>query len=211
MPKQLSELTAKELTQTSRFLSLVLRHKAKNYGLEIEADGGVLLENLLNLPKFSEFAEPDKVVANIVDNDAKNRYTIFSKNNNWYIRANQGHSVKVSELPLKRVLDFSEIPVAIHGTYLEAWEKIQASGGLSKQKRQHIHLAAGLPEERNIKSGIRSNAQVYIYIDTKAAMRNGIEFFISENGVILTPGNSEGIISSEYFKNVDIRTAQLKI
>lgn len=33
----------------------------------------------------------------------------------------------------------------LHGTNRHAWELIKSSGGLSRMKRQHIHLAAGRP------------------------------------------------------------------
>lgn len=33
----------------------------------------------------------------------------------------------------------------LHGTTLAAWDAIRSSGGLSRMKRNHIHLAAGRP------------------------------------------------------------------
>jgi 2'-phosphotransferase len=33
-------------------------------------------------------------------------------------------------------------PMALHGTYLAAWQTI-ATDGLSRMKRNHIHLASG--------------------------------------------------------------------
>ncbi|KAG8835595.1 hypothetical protein FRC17_002187 [Serendipita sp. 399] len=116
----------------------------------------------------------------------------------WYIRANQGHSLKVEELELKEIQDASEIPVAIHGTTLEAWKAI-AQRGLSVMGRNHAHLASGMVGQSGVISGMRKSSQVLIYIDTERAIGDGIKFFLSQNGVILTPGNEEGFLPKEYF------------
>lgn len=106
-----------------------------------------------------------------------------------------------------------------------------ATQGLSKMGRNHIHLATGLPSS-GVKSGahvyeglsnvissflipflilgMRANSAVMIYLDVPKAMEGGITFFLSANGVVLSPGNDEGIIPPEYFGNVVIkgRTAE---
>ena len=46
-------------------------------------------------------------------------------------------------------------------------------------KRNHIHFAAGELGTDGVISGMRSSAQVYIYIDVHKAMENGIQFFRS--------------------------------
>ncbi len=74
-----------------------------------------------------------------------------------------------------------------HGTYLAAWPSI-ASAGLNKMRRQHVHFAAGLPGDSGVISGMRSNAEVIIYLDLEAAVNDGIPFFVSDNNVLLTPG-----------------------
>ncbi|KAL9936420.1 hypothetical protein V8E36_004488 [Tilletia maclaganii] len=37
-------------------------------------------------------------------------------------------------------------------------------------------------------SGMRLNATVLIWVDVQSALRDGVDFFLSENGVVLTPG-----------------------
>ncbi|PVU91414.1 hypothetical protein BB559_001394 [Furculomyces boomerangus] len=112
--------------QLSKFLSSVLRHNAQKMGLEIRSDGGVLLSKILELPKFRNMANAQRVIEDIVATNEKQRFTIFRdpKNNLVYIRANQGHSLKVENLDLKKVVDPNEIPTAIHGTYFSKWEII---------------------------------------------------------------------------------------
>lgn len=69
-------------------------------------------------------------------------------------------------------------------------------------KRKHIHLAKGTLDDPNIISGIRKDVQIYIFIDLAKALADGIKFYESDNGVILTPGNAEGYLEPKYFEKV---------
>lgn len=52
---------------------------------------------------------------------------------------------------------------------------------------------------------MRKSSAVLLYIDVKRAMQDGIAFYISKNGVILTPGQGdEGVLSPRYFSRVVI-------
>ena len=107
------------------------------------------------------------------------------------------------------VLNYPPVPKVVHGTSFKAWNDIQKTG-LSRMKRNHIHFAAGELGADGVISGMRSSAQVYIYIDVHSAMKNGIQFFRSANNVILSPGNADGIIESQYFKTViNVNTNQV--
>ena len=46
---------------------------------------------------------------------------------------------------------------------------------------------------------MRHTSQILIYIDVQAALDAGIKFFVSDNGVILTPGNEKGILEPRFF------------
>ena len=51
---------------------------------------------------------------------------------------------------------------------------------------------------------------MYIYIDLEKALKGGIPFFVSENKVVLSPGNERGYIPATYFQRVvDGKTRQL--
>ena len=60
-------------------------------------------------------------------------------------------------------------------------------------------MAGGLPGE--VLSGMRATSKVVIEIDVALAMSDGIDFFESENGVILSEGK-DGILAPKYFKNI---------
>mmetsp|Transcript_3336 Transcript_3336/g.7011 ORF Transcript_3336/g.7011 Transcript_3336/m.7011 type:complete len:116 (+) Transcript_3336:2-349(+) len=100
---------------------------------------------------------------------------------------------------------------------MKAWRDHIRIEGLKRMKRNHIHFASGLPacridaggeggEKRNMaapKSGMRTNSEVYIYINGRNCSKCGIPFFRSDNGVILTEGiGKEGFLPLKYFEKV---------
>ena len=51
--------------------------------------------------------------------------------------------------------------------------------------------------------GLRCRSEVVVYIDIQAAMRDGIAFYLSENGVILTRGEDEkGVLPAKYISEI---------
>jgi len=78
----------------SKTLSMLLRHKAKEFGLKITSDGFVNIEELFGLEIMQKY-KPDmeKLKAVVNDNDKK-RFEISSDEK--MIRAVQGHSMEVS-------------------------------------------------------------------------------------------------------------------
>jgi 2'-phosphotransferase len=67
--------------------------------------------------------------------------------------------------------------------------------------RNHIHFAPGFPKEEGVISGFRGSCDVIIQIDMASAMKEGIEFFISSNNVILTEG-IDGVLPPKFFLKV---------
>lgn len=51
---------------------------------------------------------------------------------------------------------------------------------------------------------MRSGSAVWINVDIYAAMADGIEFFLSDNGVVLTKGEG-GVLAPRYFKSIVFR------
>lgn len=95
-------------------------------------------------------------------------------------------------------------PFVIHGTYHAPLAAIRTQG-LSKMSRTHVHMAAGF----DAASGIRASCTVVIVVDVRRAMADGIKFFISENGVVLTSGNADGFLEPRYFAAIlDAKTRQ---
>lgn len=193
-------MNSKERTELSKTLARILRHKASDEGLTIRADGYIELTTVLARPKLRKLRATLARVQEVVENDAKTRYTLrLEGDGQYWIRANQGHSIKVDDLEL---VEMMEVPVAIHGTYQRVLPAIMESG-LKTMTRNHIHLAAGMPG--TVKSGIRGNCDAFIHIDTKRAIADGIKFYESSNGVILTAGK-DGVLEKKYFEEIQIRS-----
>ncbi|KAL2271719.1 hypothetical protein VTJ83DRAFT_1090 [Remersonia thermophila] len=138
----------------------------------------------------------------------------------WLIRANQGHSIKLESEHLLRPLAPAPSPgggplpdgavpvppVVVHGTYFAFWPAIVASGGLKPMSRTHVHFGTGLPEDQasGVISGMRHDAELVVYVDVERAMREAPEmkWWMSDNGVVLTEGDAEGLVPTRFFKEV---------
>ncbi|XP_062950588.1 tRNA 2'-phosphotransferase 1 isoform X4 [Cynocephalus volans] len=162
--------------QLSKALSYVLRHGALKLGLPMGADGFVPLGTLLQLPQFHGFSAED--VQRVVGTSEKQRFALQPGHPSIgpLIRANQGHSLKVPELELMPLEMPQALPLMlVHGTFWKHWPSI-------------------------LLKGMRPNCEVAVFIDGPLALADGIPFFRSANGVILTPGNADGFLLPKYFK-----------
>ncbi|XP_052430456.1 tRNA 2'-phosphotransferase 1 [Carassius gibelio] len=184
----------------SKSLSYALRHGAIKMGLQLNSDGFVFVDELLAHQQFCSFSLQD--VERVVDSNDKQRFKLCNhpEDGRLQIRANQGHSVQVTDLELRAVaLDDPDCPrEAVHGSYMKHWPSIR-SQGISRMNRTHIHLAPGLPGEGGVISGMRPSCDLAVYIDVAKAMKDGIQFFWSDNGVLLTPGDAAGMLAPRYF------------
>ena len=153
--------------------------------------------------------------------------TADSKPSDWLIRANQGHSIKVEDDGLLTPITTENMPLsAVHGTTHAAWPLIVASGGLKAMTRNHVHFASGLPAgftsiaakdqdgdattttTAPVISGMRKSSTVLVFLDLPKAIAAGLKFWFSDNGVILSEGNAEGLVPLRVFKRVEDRTGE---
>jgi len=215
-PKLRGHPRESEEVRISKTLSWVLRHGSKSVGLHMRSDGYVRVTELLALEKLQSVNW--EMLQQIVAADSKNRYKLLSEADTsldppskiWWIRANQGHSIKdVVDSGLTPILSVSEIPTktAVHGTSIVAWNSIRQEG-LNKMNRNHIHLAQGVPGS-GVLSGMRQSSEVYIYVDVQKAIDDGVQFFLSSNGVVLTAGNDKGYLLPKYFERPVDRNGDL--
>ena len=192
-------MDSKNLIKTSKKLSKILRHSAKSRGLNIDNGGWIKLDDILKCSEFKNITIED--IMYIVDNNDKKRFSVEARNSIIYIKANQGHSIKSinDDLLLNEITDPNYIKFAVHSTFKKSLKLIKENG-LSKMNRNHIHMA----KSKEVKSGVRKNANVFIYIDVTSAINDGIKFYESDNGVILSPG-MDGIIPSKYFLSIEYK------
>lgn len=182
-------------------MSVILRHKLVEYSLRPDAEGYVKLGNFLKLIH----GLTEKKVREIVETSDKQRFGLKELNGETYIRANQGHSGETAKLVSENGTRLTtHIKGIIHGTYSKFLPSI-LKDGLKRGGRKHIHFAKNLEAI----SGIRTTNDIIIVIRMKKAMEDGIVFFESANGVILSEGN-EGILKPHYFKEVKyIKTGEI--
>lgn len=164
------------LTDTSKFLSLILRHKPETIGISLDEHGWANVEELIaGIAKTHEFNMD--ILEEIVRTDNKQRYSF--NEDKTLIRANQGHSVPV-DVELEEVEPPNEL---WHGT----GEKYVASidkQGLIPKSRLYVHLSKD--EDTAIKVGARHGKPVLYKVKTGEMMKDGYKFFVSKNGVWLT-------------------------
>lgn len=163
-----------------------------------------LLTYKLKHPKFRQYTLAQ--IHEVVDTNDKQRFSIASLETpsgpKDFIRANQGHSIKSIQIEMEPILSADEYPTIIHGTNDKAWSLIANDPkGLRRMTRNHIHFASGLLGEEGVISGMRYSCTVLVYLDLEKALKDGVLFFKSANGVVLTDGiNGEGYLPKEYFK-----------
>ncbi|GEM07522.1 DUF1275 domain protein [Rhodotorula toruloides] len=191
-------------TRWSKTLSYILRHGAAKEGLKLREDGFVRVEELMKRPKLKgcDMATLER----IVKDDAKQRFSMRPEptgengQDELWIRANQGHSIKVEDLELKKVEKAEDVPLMVHGTYYRLWPAIEKEG-LKVMTRNHIHCAVGLAGETGVISGMRANCDLFIYLDVPKLLADGIPIFTSTNNVVLTAG-ADGVVAPQYFAKV---------
>lgn len=175
------------LTEKSKQLSYLLRHRPQEAGLTLDSQGWCEITELLR----AGFTEQE--LHEITAADAKGRYSIEGTK----IRANQGHSTDTVKLVFKAAIP----PIMLyHGTTVQAWRDIQKSRGLLPMNRHHVHLSADI-ETAQMVAGRRKRDTVILCVDTRALVLTGHKFFISENGVWLTAAVPLSSIT-EYHENI---------
>lgn len=164
------------LTEASKYLAFVLRHKPQAVGIALDEHGWANVDELVAaIAAKREFSK--EMLDEIVVTDSKGRYS-YSEDGSR-IRANQGHSINVDvELKAMEPLD-----ILYHGTATKYLASIQKSGLVSKS-RLYVHLSADV--ETANKVGRRHGDPVVLAVDSKRMASAGYAFFLSENGVWLT-------------------------
>ncbi|XP_036363200.1 tRNA 2'-phosphotransferase 1 isoform X6 [Octopus sinensis] len=196
-----------DVVAISKYLSFILRHPKKDSKLQMTEEGYIYINDILKTWRYRNLGLSD--VLHIVRSNDKQRFAVKKDDNGYYmIRATQGHSVDVN-LRLEPILNPEHFPTVVHGTTYDAWQFIRWEG-LKKMNRAYIHFASGMPEDSGVISGMRNSSVISIFIDLEKAILCGIKFFLSENRVILSKGDQNGIIHPEFFRCViNRKTGQL--
>ena len=172
------EFSERSLVSTSKFLSLVLRHRPEAIGVELDPEGWLEINALIRQAgKQGRELSPELIEEVVASND-KQRFAISEDGTR--IRANQGHSIRNVELDLTAVEPPS---ILFHGTVEKFLGSIRDQG-LKKRNRNHVHLSAD--RETAVTVGSRRGKPVILKVRALEMHQDGHEFFLSANGVWLT-------------------------
>ena len=187
-------MNSNKLNKIGRTITRILRHELDNYIHDEE--GYVDLDLLLKSNKIFDGVNFEDI-KRIVASDNKTRFSLNFMENKIFIRANQGHSSgNLNDSNMLTLID-KQITGCYHATYINNLDSIKKNG-ISRMKRRHIHIA----ESDEAKSGKRLSCNVKILINMELAINDGIKFYRSENGVILTKGDKNGLLLPKYFLDI---------
>lgn len=173
----------RDLKDTSKFLSYILRHKPDAIGLTPDPEGWANIEELI---AKADIPLDHETLHKVVATSDKKRFAISA--DGLSIRANQGHSIEVN-LGLEPV----EPPELLyHGTATRFLESIKAQG-LLPQNRQYVHLSADI--ETATRVGQRHGKPVVLIIPALKLHQQGHQFFQAQNGVWLAENVPPEVIS----------------
>ncbi|MDA1013332.1 MAG: RNA 2'-phosphotransferase [Planctomycetota bacterium] len=168
----------KTLVKTGKFLSLVLRHKPEAIGMQLDPEGWLDIDALIQNAAKHGKAITLELLHEVVATNDKQRFSL--SDDGLRIRANQGHSVPDVNLELSPTVPPHEL---FHGTVSQFLPSIQRQG-LLKRSRNHVHLSAD--RETATKVAMRRGKPAILVIASETMHDSGHEFFLSANGVWLT-------------------------
>lgn len=164
------------LTETSRYIALILRHKPETIDIKLDEHGWARVGELIKgVSKTHPLTM--EMLEKIVEIDDKQRFAF--NEDKTLIRANQGHSVSV-DVQLKEAVPPK---ILYHGTAEKYVESIERSGLLPKS-RLYVHLSDN--SETAIKVGSRHGNPMVYTVDAERMSNDGYVFYRSANGVWLT-------------------------
>lgn len=161
----------------SKEVSYALRHAPWEYELEMNEEGWVPIEQLLDAlhkeEKWKEVLEND--LAKMIEKSEKKRHEILQGN----IRAYYGHSIPM------RITKEIRVPPSIlyHGTAKRFLQSIKKSG-LLPQSRQYVHLSQDIETAKRVGKR-RDDEPCILIIDAEKAWKEGVKFYLGNEKVWL--------------------------
>ncbi len=170
--------------ETSKYMSLILRHKPEVIGIQLDEHGWANVDELIAGIAMTQPFDMN-LLEKIVAEDNKQRYSF--NEDKTLIRANQGHSIPV-DVELKKT---KPPAVLYHGT----GEKYTASiddQGLIPKSRLYVHLSKDIDTAKKV--GSRHGKPVIYEVDAERMQQDGFDFYLSVNGVWLTKSVPTGYL-----------------
>lgn len=162
----------------SKEISFALRHRPWEYELEMDEEGYVSINQLLNA--INENAKYNKVIdlddlKKVIEISDKERLEI----NGDSIRALYGHTIPMH---IKKI-EATPPAVLYHGTSHKAIDMI-LNDGIKPMSRQYVHLSIDT-DTAIIVGKRRDDNPILLIVDTQAAIKDGHKFYIGNDKVWL--------------------------
>lgn len=180
------------LKSTSKYISLILRHKPETIGIVLDEHGWANVEELIKGVSKTHPLTMEEL-EEIVRSDEKQRYSF--NEDKTLIRANQGHSVDV-DVELEEV-DPPEY--LYHGTGEKYVSSIDMQGLIPKS-RLYVHLSGDIGTA--VKVGSRHGKPVVYRVLAEQMAEAGFVFYKSVNGVWLTKSVPKEYLKKENYNAV---------
>lgn len=171
-------MNSKPLTETSKFLSFVLRHEPQAIGLVLDSEGWANVATLIAAAARHGRALDQALIEQVVATSEKKRFALSA--DGACIRAVQGHSTSSVAISFE---EKGPPAVLYHGTAQRFLESIRREG-LKPGARQYVHLSEDVNTATAV--GQRYGKPVVLTVDAKAMHAKGFKFYQAENGVWLT-------------------------
>lgn len=168
----------KILTEKSKTLSFILRHKPDSIGLTLHEDAWAQLSDLLDLLNQNGKHISFDDIMSIISSDNNKRFELSEDKTR--IRASYGHSL--NEITVHRIPK-TPPEILFHGTAKRFLDSIKVAGILSKE-RHYVHLTEDAHQA--MAKGKRYGSPVVLRINAKGMHQGGFQFFEPIDGTWLT-------------------------
>ena len=200
-----------------KFLSMLLRHRSKEFGISADAAGFVDLADVCRIPAFQLRCSSAAELHWVVRNNPKGRFEFKFEETGAdsrregdvafiiYIRALQGHSGMVGamldpDIAMHPVTRNHIPPFVAHGTSLKHVNSIIDKGlipGGTMFQRTYVHFTLVPPNSGRV-TGLPNRAEVLIHLDLDLWLSHGFPAWYTGNGVLCI----RDVIPKDYFRSI---------
>ena len=145
-----------QIKSTSKFLSYVLRHHPESIGIQLDKEGWVNIDDLIQQANIHQRFLDAHLLQRVVAENDKKRFTLSP--DGLKIRAEQGHSTHQVALTYQ---EHAPPEYLYHGTTFHVLPSIEQQGLLAGY-RHHVHLSSD--SETAYKVGQRHGKPVVLII-----------------------------------------------
>ncbi|KAG2011369.1 hypothetical protein CC2G_011496 [Coprinopsis cinerea AmutBmut pab1-1] len=193
----------------ARQVDTLLHFKAKEKQLLIRPDGYMRVHDVMNHCRwpnrdFQQFKE-------LVEQGGPERFyftlepevhAALERQKLWWIRKTAQKLKKNKDDAITRILDPVYLRHAIYKAPSSEWDHLRTNGIRPVTRKGLIVLSPRQTIEEKTDRNPVNTSFIYINLDVEKAMRAGVDFYKSRAGNVLSPGNRQGVITPDLFKDV---------